>query len=51
MHTGKLKYSKLSCKITTFISLSLRTSQFDVSLIILSILSHADTEFPAAGLQ
>jgi hypothetical protein len=33
----------------TFLYLSLRTTQFDV--IILSTLSHADTEFPAAGLQ
>ncbi len=33
----------------TFISLSLRNLIFDV--IILSILSHADTEFPAAGLK
>ena len=34
----------------TFISLSLRNLQFDV-ITILSVLSHADPEFPAAGLQ
>ena len=33
----------------TFISLSLRNLQFDV--ITISVLSHADPEFPAAGLQ
>ncbi len=33
----------------TFISLSLRNLQFDV--ITISVLSHADPKFPAAGLQ
>ena len=33
----------------TFFSLSLRNLQFDV--ITISVLSHADPEFPAAGLQ
>ncbi len=33
----------------TFFSLSLRNLQFDV--IAISVLSHADPEFPAAGLQ
>ena len=35
----------------TFISLSLRNLQFDVINISVSLLSHADPEFPAAGLQ
>jgi hypothetical protein len=33
----------------TFISLQLRNLQFNV--ITISVLSHADPEFPAAGLQ
>jgi hypothetical protein len=35
----------------TFISLSLRTLQFTIDVITISVLSHADPEFPAAGLQ
>ena len=35
----------------TFFSLSLRNLQFDVITISVLSLSHADPEFPAAGLQ
>ncbi len=42
-----LRVTKLPA--TTFVSLSLRNLQFDVMTI--SVLSHADPELPAAGLQ
>ncbi len=43
------RVTKLAAPI--FISLSLRNLQFDVITISVLVLSHADPEFPAAGLQ
>ncbi len=45
---NRIPHSACDKIASTYFHLSL-TLQFDV--IILSILSHADTEFPAAGLQ